>query len=145
MDRVLEIPQILQDAGCEKITLTGGEPFLYTGLFEILSASKEAGLTTCVVTNGSLLTREKLLSLGFRLDWIGLSLDSGYESVEKELGRGKGSHISQIRKVASWAHDLGIRLKMNTVVTSLTSSEDMTDIIRQLRPARWKAFQVIFH
>lgn len=142
-DQLLEIPPLLKSAGCEKLTLTGGEPFLCPMLDDVLRVAKESGLTTCVVTNGSLLTRHRLHSLKDSMDWIGLSLDSASEEVEVKLGRGLGNHVSQIRRVGSWAHELGMKLKMNSVVTSLTYDEDMTGMIKELSPARWKAFQVL--
>jgi len=40
-------------------------------------------------------------------------------------------------------HDLGIRLKVNSVVTKLNWAEEMTDFITDLTPERWKAFQVL--
>lgn len=38
---------------------------------------------------------------------------------------------------------LGIGLKLNTVVTALNWQEDMHALLRDLRPARWKVFQVL--
>ena len=37
----------------------------------------------------------------------------------------------------------GIRLKINTVVTSMTWEEDLTRFIRLAKPERWKVFQVL--
>jgi radical S-adenosyl methionine domain-containing protein 2 len=36
-----------------------------------------------------------------------------------------------------------LRLKVNTVVTRLNLHDDMRPLIRRLRPARWKVFQVL--
>ncbi len=59
-DRVLEIPSILSEMGTEKITIEGGEPFLCKCLEDFLKVSKDVGLTTSIVSNGSLITEKKL-------------------------------------------------------------------------------------
>ena len=57
---MLRIPSLLADAGCEKLTFVGGEPLLCPHLRSLLQASHDLGLTTMIVTNGSLLTDEFL-------------------------------------------------------------------------------------
>jgi len=143
IDRILEIPYLLKQAGCEKITFEGGEPFLFNGLVDLVKVSKDVGLTTSIISNGSLITRERLIELALYLDWLGLSIDSQHERVEKQLGRGNGGHIEKCVRVAKWARESGIRLKINTVVTSLNYNEDLTGLLGELRPDRWKAFQVL--
>ena len=142
-DRILEIPKLLAEVGCQKLTLEGGEPFLFPKLDSILYSAKEAGLTTCIVSNGSAITEETLEVISNALDWLGISLDSASERIEKQLGRGNGCHVLNSVQVADWARELGIRLKINSVITSLNYTEDMTELISHLAPERWKAFQVL--
>lgn len=142
-DRVLEIPKLLKKSGCEKITFEGGEPFLSPYLPPLLCESKKVGLITCVVTNGSFVSREQLLLLDPYIDWIGISIDSKQDEVEKWLGRGGKRHTEMVKRIASFCHDFGICLKVNTVVTSVNYHEDLTDLIIELEPDRWKAFQVL--
>ena len=54
------VPQMLADAGADKITFVGGEPTLCPYLEDLLLASKKAGLTTCIVSNATGLTEEFL-------------------------------------------------------------------------------------
>lgn len=142
-DCILEIPKLLAEAGCQKLTLEGGEPFLSPKLSELLKKAKNLGLVTCVVTNGKLVTKEKMKSLSPYLDWIALSIDSVDEATEIKLKRGDGGHISHCKEIATWAHELGIRLKINSVITSLNYTQDMKSLIRELKPDRWKAFQML--
>jgi radical S-adenosyl methionine domain-containing protein 2 len=142
-DRILEIPKLLAEAGCQKLTLEGGEPFLFTQLLELLKEAKNAGLVTCIVTNGMLVTKEKITSLSPYLDWIALSIDSMDEATEIKLKRGQGEHISHCKKIAIWVHELGIRLKINSVITSLNFNHDLKNLINELKPDRWKAFQLL--
>ena len=140
---ILEIPKLLAEAGCKKLTLGGGEPFLSSKLLELLNEAKKVGLTTCVVTNGNMITKERIMALSHYLDWIAISIDSFSEYIEIKLGRGNGGHVSQCIKIASWAHDLGINLKINSVITSLNYSENMMEQIISLKPDRWKVFQLL--
>ena len=52
----ITVPQMLADAGADKITFVGGEPTLCPYLEDLLLASKKAGLTTCIVSNATGLT-----------------------------------------------------------------------------------------
>jgi len=141
--RILEIPGLLAKAGCKKLTLGGGEPFLSPKLLELLKEAKKVGLTTCVVTNANMITKEKMMALSHYLDWIAISVDSFSEYTEIEIGRGNVRHVSHCIKVASWAHDLGINLKVNSVITSLNYSENMMKHILSIKPDRWKVFQLL--
>jgi len=138
----LTVPALLRAAGAEKLTFAGGEPTLCPHLVDLLQASKEAGLTTMAVTNGTRITPEFLAKAARYTDWIALSVDSGIEANETELGRGTGHHLETVINAARLVREHGIRLKVNTVVTSLTWREDMHALLRELKPERWKVFQV---
>ncbi|MFW9994461.1 MAG: viperin family antiviral radical SAM protein [Candidatus Odinarchaeota archaeon] len=140
----------LQAAGMKKITLAGGEPFLFPRLGELVEHAKQLGVTTMIVTNGSLFSQEFLTNYSSSIDWLGFSIDSKYEITEKKLGRcfrttrtGKDGHVDRIRNAVSLARDHDIKVKINTVVTSLNWYEDMEDLIVELEPDRWKVFQVL--
>jgi len=141
--RVLEIPEILSSMGTQKITLEGGEPFLFERTFDLLKEVKRHGMKSCVITNGSLVTEKMLSEIQPYLDWVGLSVDSMREDVEVELRRGTGGHIDQIRRVADWCHEKGIKLKVNTVVTRLNKHEDITELIGELAPKRYKILKLL--
>lgn len=85
----------------------------------------------------------KIISLSPYLDWIALSIDSMDEATEIKLKRGEGEHIFHCKEIAIWAHELGIRLKINSVITSLNFTQDMKNLIFELKPDRWKAFQLL--
>lgn len=133
----------LKGIGITKLNFVGGEPFLHPDLIDFVKIAKEYGLTTSVVTNGSLLTRAKVHSLKPFVDWIGLSIDSGREEVEMELGRGHGGHVTHVIEMGEAIRQEGIKLKVNTVVTKLNYEEDMRPLVGMLRPLRWKVFQML--
>lgn len=130
-----------------KITFAGGEPMLCKWLPNLISHSKEVGLTTMIVTNGYLLTEEWIEKQSGKLDWITLSIDSISPKNQKAIGRSsnKGKiiseeeYLSKIQLIKSH----GIRFKLNTVVCSTNLEEDLTDFIIATKPERWKVFQVL--
>lgn len=127
---------------CDKLTFVGGEPTLCKFLGALLERARQHGMTTCVVSNGERLSR-LMRDHGEHLDLVGLSVDSAREDVNQALGRGDGSHVRRAIELAEEAHLRGIRLKLNTVVTSLTWEEDLSELVRRIRPERWKVFQVL--
>ena len=138
----LAVIERLADAGTQKITFVGGEPTLYPHLVEVVRHSEALGLTTCIVSNGARLN-DVLDRVADSIDWIGLSVDSGNEQTQKDLGRGRGDHVARSIELADTIRALRIRLKLNTVVTSLNWQDDMSWLIRRMQPQRWKAFQVL--
>lgn len=138
----LRLISALREAGGEKITFAGGEPTLHPDLDAYVRHAKGVGFVTGVVTNGSRLSC-LLDRVSDALDWVGLSIDSASEETQAALGRGDGAHVRRTIALADDCRACGVRLKMNTVVTSLTWREDMSDLVRRLAPERWKVFQVL--
>jgi len=72
------------------MNITGGEPFLKKGLFEFLGESKQHGFKTYLLTNGTLVSRDRagrLRDIG--VDGVQVSIE-GPEDVHDTI-RGKGS------------------------------------------------------
>lgn len=138
----LRIVEELASFGCDKLTFVGGEPTLCPFLGELIERAAALGITTSVVSNG-----ERLAPLieqhAAALHWIGLSVDSGDETTSQRLGRGSGDHVQRSIELAELARRHEIRIKLNTVVTALNHHEDMTALVRCIRPERWKIFQVL--
>lgn len=138
----LGVIDALAEAGCEKLNFAGGEPTLRKDFPQLLRHAKSLGLVTSIVTNGFRL--DPLLD-GHAdvLDWVGLSVDSGREQVQHALGRGDGDHVANSIRLAERCRDLGLHVKLNSVVTALTWDEDMSGLVRAMQPERWKTFQVL--
>jgi radical S-adenosyl methionine domain-containing protein 2 len=142
----LSVVALLAEAGFQKITFSGGEPFLCPWLSELLQAAKRGGMTTAVVTNGSLLTSDVLARLQGLLDWMALSIDSLDEQALRATGRmtaGRPLSVEDYLACCHAATRFGTRLKINTVVTSVNWSEDLSELILLIRPERWKVMQVL--
>ncbi len=129
--------------GTEKITFVGGEPTLVPFLPNLVIYAKSLGLVTMIVTNGTKLTSDYLKRFQNSLDWVGLSIDTANEEISKLLGRGTGNHVRQTIKNAELLKEFGIKIKLNTVVTRLTWSEDMSSLLEKIKPIRWKVFKLL--
>ncbi len=149
-DQILEILKKLQSEGFIKINFAGGEPFLHPLLGDLIHYAYKVGLKTSVVTNGTLVTKEWLDKYGHYLHWIGISCDSADEKIEKNLGRGSGTHVAStihafemIKAFNTNNSKHRIRMKLNSVITSLNCQEDMKNFVIQCGVERWKIFQFL--
>lgn len=137
----------LAEFGFEKITFAGGEPTLCPWLNELIAIAKSAGMTTMIVTNGSMLTDEFLTVNRESLDWIALSIDSLNPNTNMVSGRAiAGKNVLTVEYYTAIIEKIkrhGYGLKINTVVNSLNYHEDMNNFISKCKPARWKVFQVL--
>jgi MoaA/NifB/PqqE/SkfB family radical SAM enzyme len=71
------IAEMLDRLGIARVVITGGEPLLRDDAPEILSLFAKRGISTTLLTNGILLTRDKLQRfIDSGLNDIGVSLDS---------------------------------------------------------------------
>ena len=137
----------LKAKGIGKINFAGGEPLLYPHLIECCRYCKDLGLTVSIVSNGSLIDREFFEKSKGCIDWIGLSIDSTDDYVEKEVGRCCNKHpfdhIRNVIRVSHLAHDFGIKVKLNITVLKQSYQQNFSEIIRQTDPERVKVFQVM--
>ena len=108
--------------GVKRITFSGGEPFMYPYLLDLINKAHEAGIKCYVVTNGSLLNEENVRALLEHIDKITFSCDSPREIVNETIGRsttdGKDSyrHIRNIIPLIRYYYP-DILIDINTVVT----------------------------
>jgi len=133
----------LADFGMKKVNFVGGEPTLCPFLGELIKYSKNLGLLTGIVSNGAQLNQKFIEKYGNYIDWIGLSLDSGNEITQELLGRGDGVYVQNTIKRSKMIKDAGIKLKINSVITRLNVNEEMSKLMNNIHPDRWKIFQVL--
>ena len=147
----ITVPEMLAAAGADKITFVGGEPTLCPYLGDLLAASKDVGLTTCIVSNATGLTEEFLDEWGHLIDWVGLSIDASNDELHAEIGRGmrgdlarqRSHHLELAKRVWASCTQRGIRMKLNTVVCKANLDDDMSALVMEIKPERWKIFEVL--
>ncbi len=67
----------LADLGTSILTLSGGEPMLHPELDDIIAAMRRRGVLAAMITNGYLLTPERVRRLNRAgLDWMQISIDN---------------------------------------------------------------------
>ena len=141
----------IADYGVRKINFVGGEPMLSHHLGDWIIQAKSLGMTTSIVSNGTGMSKEWLVRMRPHLDWIGLSIDASDDGIHARMGRGskrelrstESSHLRRCLEVWEIAKELDYGLKLNTVVTSLNSDDDMSELVSYLGPHRWKIFRVL--
>ncbi len=133
-----------------RLNLAGGEPLLYPERTnQILSAAREIGFTTSLISNGSLLSPDLAQKLAPNLSMLGVSLDSGIATTNRQIGRqsrhGQLLAIDQLEESINAARSGNPKLqtKLNTVVNALNCHEDLNALIRRLAPQRWKVLRML--
>ena len=128
-----------------RINLAGGEPLLCPYLDDLIDYINAYGIKVSVITNGSLLTEERIACWKEKVYRIGLSLDSALTETNVAIGRcckNKVISVKQAVRITQAIHRNGIKLKVNTVVSKLNVNEDMTEFYKRLKPDRLKFLQV---
>ena len=107
----------LIDRNVEKIVWSGGEPYLYKGLKELLKISKDHGIKNYVNTNATLLNNDNIKENIEYVDRLIISLDFIDESLNNKYGIGENyyEHIKKILKIVKKIKP-EIEIKINTVV-----------------------------
>lgn len=133
-----------------RLNLAGGEPFLYgKRIVETIEVARELGFAVSIISNGSRLSTSVLTDITPHLSVLGISLDSGYEQTNREIGRidkkGGALPIQDLVSGLVLAKQLNpnLKLKLNTVVNSKNWFEDMSEFVSRLAPAKWKVLRML--
>ncbi|MCB9746563.1 MAG: radical SAM protein [Alphaproteobacteria bacterium] len=144
-DEALRLARLLGQR-FDKVTFAGGEATLCPWLPDLVQAAHEAGATTMLVCNGSLLTDALLDALAPWLDWLTLSVDSPNPETLERIGR-RGARgaipLEDYARLANAARARGMRVKLNTVICSENVHERLHSLVRALRPERWKMLRAL--
>lgn len=131
-----------------RLNLAGGEPLLYGGAAtQVIKLARSIGFKTSLISNGSRLSPTLMAELAPQLDMLGLSLDSTDAETNQAIGRAdqRVLDLRELRAVIACGRQLnpGLRLKINTVVNALNWRENMTKLIRDLTPDKWKVLRML--
>lgn len=140
----------LAEAGVQKVTFAGGEPMLHPNLdFFISYAKKELGMTTSIITNGSLLTEGILArwhNQDMMMDWVGLSIDSFDHSINQKIGRvQKDQSVNQYRHLLGLLNKYNYKVKVNTVINAYNYKDfpATLDILNHYKIDRFKLLRTL--
>lgn len=133
-----------------RLNLAGGEPLLYEKrVVETVEVARELGFAVSIISNGSRLNTSLLTAIAPHLSVLGISLDSGYEQTNREIGRidkkGGALPIQDLVSGLVLAKQLNpnLKLKLNSVVNSKNWFEDMSELVSRIAPAKWKVLRML--
>lgn len=133
-----------------RLSLAGGEPLLYSReVVGIVAQARELGFKVSLITNGSRLTQPLMTELAPQLSILGLSLDSAMASTNREIGRADRHEqilsLNDLATIIESGRNLNpeLSVKINTVVNALNFTEDMSQLIEQLAPDKWKVLRML--
>lgn len=143
-----------------KITICGGEPLMYQGLFELLeSVEKPNDVSLSIVTNGIKLAKYDNQTKKFIIDkdlmnktikhfkWICFSIDSSNQDIENLVGRNK-LHVERIRAILDYLkeNNSDVCIKINSLVSEQNYNEipNLYEFISKYKfIKRWKLFRYL--
>ena len=83
------------DYGFNALSISGGEPFLYSGLEDVFTESKNLGYKNLVASNGMLLKSERAKRILQKIDLIAISLD-GDQQLHDEIRNLHGAYSKML-------------------------------------------------
>ena len=126
--------------------LSGGDPLMRPDIFELIQASADAGLRTCLSPSGTpLLTHAALLrARESGLSGVSISLDGSCETIHDRFRGVRGSFRWSLEGAAA-AAALGLRLQINTTLGrhNLGDLPAIADLVGALEAWRWTVFLLV--
>ena len=117
LKKIGEILKDTKELGGERIDITGGEPTIREDLNKIIKLGKSLGYRIELVTNGSLLTRERLTEFkDTGLDGIAVSLDGSTYDIYSKIRKIDKEVYGRVLQTIEDSVKLGLYTKVNTVV-----------------------------
>lgn len=135
------------ELGVLQLHLSGGEPASRRDLTALVTAAKEAGLYTNLITSGIGLSEKRLKELDEAgLDHVQLSLQGVGPDLADMIGGYKGGFKRKL-EVAGWINEIGFPLTLNAVMhrQNLDDLEETIDFAQQLNARRLEVACVQFH
>lgn len=143
-DENLNILNNLENSGITSITWTGGEALLLNGIDDLLKISYEKGIKNKIITNGKLLTRERIDKIYKYLDSITLSIDSINDDINDSLGRGR-NHFEEIKEILDYIKEkkYDIKIRINSVVckNNIDDFKELTNFLNTYDIYSWRIFK----
>lgn len=131
-----------------RINLAGGEPLVVNYLDKLIDYINLLDIKVSIITNASLLTKEKMRTWIGKVDTIGISIDSINRETNLLIGRhsnGNTLETSNLLETLNFAKENNIKIKINTVVSKFNLHEDISSIYNRIKFDRIKLLQVRFN
>lgn len=133
-----------------RLNIAGGEPSILNGrLINLAKVARDIGFQLSIISNGSRLSRDVIERLAPHLTCLGISLDSANSITNRDIGRidrqGRLPDIAGLIANLQIARSITpeITIKLNTVVNRLNAYEDLSRLVDQIKPDRWKILRML--
>lgn len=154
LDEISKLPTILNnsyttDFDSMRLNLVGGETFLsFRKVSRIIHHAKQRNFNLSAITNGSRLNDELMDLIAINFCSIGFSLDSLDNQTNLTIGRAEKNNPMDVMKLSEDINTIkklnpNIDIKINTVVSNLNKTEDLSSFINKINPDKWKIFKVL--
>ncbi len=141
------IDNIMTDIKVKRFNLAGGEPLTAPYIQTLIDYIHSVGVDCSIITNGSLLKADFIRANVDKISMIGISIDGLTHTDNLKIGRadtvGRTLSDERLIELADQIHDVGMILKVNTVVNAYNAASDFSDLIKKMRPERWKVLRMI--
>lgn len=149
----------LLDFGVDKISFVGGEPLLYTKLYDLVKCGKEYSkgktqfsittntiLLTKMIDNKMVIDEEQMKKTLEIFDWITLSLDGSNREIQSKMGRNK-YHFDRVITILKYLNNPQClqKIKINTVVSNINKEclRELYNLLCEYNVERWKLFRFL--
>ena len=124
------------------VTIGGGDPSAFSKLNVLLRTARERTQHVQLDTNGKGLDYSRLAGMAGDIDLLGLPLEGPTPNVHDSIRREAG-HFAQVLHTLIVAKDLGIPLKVNTVVMRCNDSHiaDLAALVQSVGAAKWSLYE----
>ncbi len=140
LDEARKVVRDLAALGAEEVALIGGEAYLHPAFLSVLSALRDAGLRTTMVTGGRSLDRELAQAIAAHgLHSVSVSID-GLQATHDLMRASRGSFEAALAAL-SHLRDAGVAITANTNVNRLNQGE-LEDLYELLLAQKIGAWQV---
>jgi radical S-adenosyl methionine domain-containing protein 2 len=133
-----------------RINFAGGEPMLLGSRFvNALTKARQLGFNTSIITNAHFLDDAFLFEYSADIDMLGISFDTAEIFTAANIGRmDRKEHWLNAESLIAVSQQYrhynpnGV-LKVNTVVNKFNYLENMTGVMAQVSPEKWKILRVL--
>jgi radical S-adenosyl methionine domain-containing protein 2 len=129
-----------------RINLAGGEPLLSRNIDRLIDFIYSKDIEVSIITNGYYLDETFINKHKNQIKTIGISVDSLDYDTNIKIGRCFKANVlskEQLIFICNKVKEAGIKLKINTCLSKLNINEDFNDFINEVKPNRYKVFQMM--
>lgn len=118
-----------------KLLITGGEPLLYPGFWELLGYARRFQVRIEVLSNGTLITREAAEKLARYADCVQVSLDGMVKG--HDLIRGKGAFEKTMRGIKNLLPHVEVSIATMIHAGNLDEFPELEALVKSLGVKEW--------